>query len=97
MAALEAASVDREIEPFAVFIARAVERAGPHAWDHRQTIGGGAKLGFVIKGLWQALTPAPAMPPLRWGRRDLAALVRAAAAADGRTLPGGASVFRGPS
>lgn len=78
-------------------IASKVAHAGIHAWDHRQTIGGGAKLGFVIKGLWQALTPAPAMPPLRWGRRDLAALVRAAAAADGRTLPGGASVFRGPS
>lgn len=35
-------------------IARKVRRLGAHAWDHRTRIGGLAKLGFVLKGLWDS-------------------------------------------
>ena len=41
-------------------IARKVCAAGEHAWDHRITTGKAAKLGFVIKALWQSLAPPPA-------------------------------------
>lgn len=40
-------------------IAREVERCGAQAWDRRVVIGGGAKLGFVLRGLGQALMPQP--------------------------------------
>lgn len=39
-------------------IARKTRRRGAHAWDHRTRIGGAAKLGFVMKGLWEALSAA---------------------------------------
>jgi phytoene synthase len=54
-------------------IAREVERLGPHAWDHRVTTSGLAKLGFVMRGLKGTMTNAPSAqrPPL--SRRELAA------------------------
>ncbi len=58
-------------------IARNVDAAGDHAWDHRISTSGLAKLGHVAHGLWEAITPPPrttARP--RWGRRELAALAR---------------------
>lgn len=61
-------------------IARAVERAGAHAWDHRLSTSTTAKLGHVIRALGQALvTPPPAERP-QWSRRELAARARAHAA-----------------
>ncbi len=60
-------------------IGRKVGAAGPHAWDHRITTGRGEKLGFVLRGLWQALTPPPRLAePLKWDRRSLEALFHAA-------------------
>ncbi len=52
-------------------IAREVEQAGEHAWDHRITTSKAAKLGHVLHGLWLALVPprAAVLPHLR--RRDL--------------------------
>lgn len=67
-------------------IASKVAAAGIHAWDHRQSTSGSAKFGFVLKGLWQALTPARATAPLLWERRGLAATAHAAR---DRALPGG--------
>ncbi|OYW44027.1 MAG: phytoene synthase [Sphingomonadales bacterium 32-68-7] len=59
-------------------IAEKVGRAGDHAWDHRVHTTKLQKLGFVLLGLWEALTPAPAVDePPRWTRRQLAALARA--------------------
>ncbi|MCB2060887.1 MAG: phytoene/squalene synthase family protein [Novosphingobium sp.] len=57
-------------------IAREVERRGAHAWDHRVTTSKLAKLGFVVRGLGQALTAAPAAERPRFSRRDLAALAQ---------------------
>lgn len=54
-------------------IGRKVEASGAHAWDHRVTTSKAAKLGFVARGLTQALLPPPrkvAIP--RWSRRDIA-------------------------
>ena len=72
-------------------IATKVDRAGEHAWDHRVVTGKLAKLGFVIKGFWEALLPPPRRtmhPPL--GRRELAALVRHKATGQvGRATPAG--------
>jgi len=56
-------------------IARQVVRAGAHAWDRRVVTGRAAKLGHVLKALWQAAMPrqrVPVRPALR--RRDLMAL-----------------------
>lgn len=40
-------------------IARKVEAAGEHAWDHRVSTGKLAKLGFVLRAFWQAVLPPP--------------------------------------
>jgi 15-cis-phytoene synthase len=54
-------------------IGRKVEAAGAHAWDHRVTTSKAAKLGFVARGLAQALLPAPKGVPLPvWSRREIA-------------------------
>ncbi len=60
-------------------IARKVDAAGSHAWDHRVATSGLAKLGHVLHALWEAATPPPkskAHP--RWSRRELVALARRA-------------------
>jgi phytoene synthase len=53
-------------------IARAVERRGVAALDRRVAVPGAAKLGFVVKGLAQALVPPPGAPPPPLSRRELA-------------------------
>lgn len=58
-------------------IARVVDAAGAHAWDHRVVTSGAAKLRHVAHALWEALTPPPKAaqsPPL--GRRQLAERAR---------------------
>ena len=58
-------------------IARAVDAAGVHAWDHRIVTSGLAKLRHVARALWEAATPPPKAarhPPL--GRRQLAERAR---------------------
>ncbi len=58
-------------------IARAVDAAGAHAWDHRIVTSRFAKLRHVAHALWEALTPPPKAvrgPPL--GRRQLAERAR---------------------
>jgi len=60
-------------------IARAVDAAGEHAWDHRIHTSGARKLWHVIHALWEAASPPPRAtdrPPL--GRRQLAERARAA-------------------
>ncbi len=60
-------------------IARAVDAAGQHAWDHRIHTSGLRKLWHVVHALWEAATPPPrttARPKL--GRRQLAERARAA-------------------
>lgn len=58
-------------------IATEVQRQGDHAWDHRVHTSRSAKLGFVLKGLWEALTPPPLTGALpEWNRRQLAARSR---------------------
>ncbi len=60
-------------------IARAVDAAGEHAWDHRMHTSGARKLWHVAHALWEAATPPPrtsARPLL--GRRQLAERARAA-------------------
>lgn len=60
-------------------IARAVEAAGEHAWDHRIHSSPARKLWHVAHALWEAATPPPrssARPAL--GRRQLAERARAA-------------------
>ena len=60
-------------------IARAVDSAGSHAWDHRIATSGLAKLWHVAHALWEAATPPPRStlrPPL--GRRQLAEKARLA-------------------
>ncbi len=54
-------------------IARAVDKAGRNAWNHRISTSGLAKLWHVIHGLWEAVTPPP-RSKLRpeWSRRQLA-------------------------
>lgn len=55
-------------------IARQVECAGAHAWDHRQATSRAVKLGCLVRGLGHAVRPPAgpaAPPPLR--RRELAA------------------------
>jgi 15-cis-phytoene synthase len=55
-------------------IAREVDRAGSHAWDHRIVTTGLAKLGHVLHALWEAATPPPrSTQHPRWSRRELAA------------------------
>ncbi len=63
-------------------IARKVERAGAQGWDKRVTTSSPAKLGFVLQGLAQALTPPPRsnLRP-QYSRRELVALARGNAAA----------------
>ena len=59
-------------------IARAVEAAGEHAWDHRIHSSAARKLWHVAHALWEAATPPPrscARPAL--GRRQLAERARA--------------------
>ena len=60
-------------------IARAVDKAGAHAWDHRLSTSGLAKLWHVAHGLWEAMTPPPTskLHP-EWQRRQLASRARAA-------------------
>lgn len=59
-------------------IAARVGRAGPQAWDNRIHTGGWAKLGYVARGLWQALSPPPPPAALpRWTRQELIARARA--------------------
>jgi len=55
-------------------LAREAERLGAHAWDHRIVISRAAKLGHVLRGLWQALVPPPAAPKPALSRRELEAL-----------------------
>ena len=60
-------------------IARAVDAAGEHAWDHRIHTSAARKLWHVAHALWEAATPPPratARPTL--GRRQLAERARAA-------------------
>ena len=60
-------------------IARAVDSAGTHAWDHRIATSGRAKLWHVVHALWEAATPPPRAtlrPP--FGRRQLAEKARVA-------------------
>lgn len=60
-------------------IARAVDAAGEHAWDHRVHTSTGRKLWHVAHALWEAATPPPhvtARPA--FGRRQLAERARAA-------------------
>ena len=58
-------------------IARAVDAAGDHAWDHRIGTSRLAKLGFVFRAFWEAITPPPrsTFNP-RWSRRELAERAR---------------------
>lgn len=58
-------------------IAREAERRGAGTLDARITTTRGAKLGFVARALWQALTPPPSAPRPALSRRELAALARA--------------------
>lgn len=60
-------------------IARAVDAAGEHAWDHRIHTSGARKLWHVAQALWEAATPPPRASerPLL-GRRQLAERARAA-------------------
>lgn len=63
-------------------IAREVDLAGEHAWDHRIVTSRLAKLGHVLHALWEAVTPPPkASVGSRWSRRELAARARKNAAA----------------
>ena len=55
-------------------IARAVDRAGGHAWDHRVVTSRLRKEGFVAAGLVRAAMPANEAPHPAWSRRRLAAL-----------------------
>jgi phytoene synthase len=55
-------------------IARAVDRAGGHAWDHRVVTSRLRKAGFVAAGLVRAAMPANEAPHPAWSRRRLAAL-----------------------
>lgn len=58
-------------------IARSVDRAGAHAWDHRVSTSGAAKLWHVVRALAEAIGPAPrAAAPPGLSRRDLAARAR---------------------
>jgi phytoene synthase len=62
-------------------IATRIDAAGKDAWNHRIATSRLAKLGFVLRALWDALMPAPraasrtALGPLP-GRRELAARAR---------------------
>jgi phytoene synthase len=58
-------------------IAREAERRGAATLDARITTTRAAKLGFVARGLWQALTSPPPAPRPALSRRELAARARA--------------------
>lgn len=63
-------------------IAREVDLAGEHAWDHRIVTSRLAKLGHVLHALWEAITPPPRVGAgPKWSRRELAARARKNAAA----------------
>jgi phytoene synthase len=66
-------------------IAREVDRAGDHAWDHRIVTGRSAKLWHMLHALWEAITPPPksGLHP-RWSRRELAERTQ-----EGRGVPTG--------
>ena len=58
-------------------IAREVDKAGSHAWDHRVSTSRLAKFGHVAHALWEAMMPPPkdaGHPAL--SRRELMALAR---------------------
>ena len=58
-------------------IASEVKRQGEHAWDHRVYTSRTAKLGFVLKALWEATAPPPrADEAPKWNRRLLAERAR---------------------
>jgi phytoene synthase len=61
-------------------IARKVDKAGAHAWDHRVVTSKLGKLGHVLHALWEASTPPPKsdLHP-QWSRRELAARARSGA------------------
>ena len=60
-------------------IGRKVRALGPHAWDHRATIGLFAKLRLVRQALWATFHPAPEPDPMpRWTRGELMAIARMA-------------------
>jgi 15-cis-phytoene synthase len=62
-------------------IAREVDLAGEHAWDHRIVTSRLAKLGHVLHALWEAATPPPkAGAKPKWSRRELAERARRNAA-----------------
>lgn len=55
-------------------IGRKVAAGGAHAWGHRVTTSKAAKLGFVARGLAQAMLPAPRNVGIPiWSRREVAA------------------------
>jgi phytoene synthase len=54
-------------------IGRKVAAGGAHAWDHRITTSKSAKLGFVARGLVQAVLPPPGNIRISaWSRRKIA-------------------------
>jgi phytoene synthase len=60
-------------------IGRQVRALGPHAWDHRVTIGLFAKLGLVWRAFAAAFRPAAEPDPMpRWTRGELMAIARMA-------------------
>ncbi|MEZ5744034.1 MAG: phytoene/squalene synthase family protein [Sphingomonadaceae bacterium] len=57
-------------------IARKVEKAGAHAWDHRVHTGKAEKLWHVIAAFVRASVSPRQAPSPAWSRRELAALAR---------------------
>jgi phytoene synthase len=57
-------------------IARKAGKLGERALERRIATSGSAKLGFVIRGLWQSLLPPRPVEPPALSRRELAALAR---------------------
>lgn len=54
-------------------IATKVAKRGEHAWDERVTTSKGSKAGFVAKGFFRALLPAPKLKdPPEWSRSEMA-------------------------
>jgi len=61
-------------------IAREVDKAGEHAWDHRVVTTKAAKLGHVARAFWEALMPPPKSGTHpQFSRRDFTALADFAA------------------